>query len=236
MFRAISQVDSASLKRLPYVFIKGNRKAAALLVLDLFFGRLPVLRYYTVQQMSGFLAQFREYARLLHFIISHPDPLSISSIRRLFCIREVSSTEYRLDNGSFLHNSAAGARDGSMHRQSSVVVSFSKNGMISVLRKYLGERLRERITKENDSCCKALVFSQCLTFIVNDGRCNRPSCPQEHVKLADLNSERYKLRLAIHLQQIIILQMMYSVNPLLRRRSVYAITCPYCIGVLLNIS
>ena len=211
MFRAVSQVDSASLERLAYVFIKGSRKPAALLALDHFFSHLPALKSYKVHEMSVFLVQFREYARLLHFIISHPDPLSITSIKKLFCIREVSSTEYRMELGSFLHSSVEGDRDGFMHRQFSVA-ALSKNDVTYVLRKYLAVHLRERVTEENDLCRRAPVFSQCLTFIVN-GYCSRGHLPQEHVKLADLDSKRYNTRLAIHLQQITILQLMYSVNP-----------------------
>lgn len=222
MFRAIAQADLASLDKLAYVFLKGNRNPAALLALDHFFSRLPVLKSYNIHDMSLFLTKFLEYARLLHFIISHPDPLSVSSIRQLFCIREVSNTEYGLELGSFLHSSAIGDRDGFMYLHYSVA-ALSKNDVVSALRKYLAGHLCERVTKENDLCCDALVFSQYLTFIIND-QCNRVNCPQEHVKLADLDSKRYNVRLGIHLQQMCILQRMYSVNPHLHRRSTYVTT------------
>ena len=217
MFRVISRVHLAGLEKLADVFIKENRKPAALLALDHFFSRLPgpELKSYKVQEMSLFLVQFLEYARLLHFIISHPDPLSISSVKKLFCIREISNTEYCMEPGSFLYVSATRNRDGLMDRQLS---ALSKNDMVSALRKYLAVHLCERVTEENNLCCDALVLSQCLTFIIN-GNCNHINCPQEHVRLADLNPKRYNVRLGIHLQQICILQVMYSVNSHIERRS-----------------
>ena len=233
MFQAIAQANLADLDQFALLFIKGNRKAAALLALDHFFSRLPVLKSYTIQEISPFLAKFLEYTRLLRAIIVHPDPLNESSIRELFCIREVSSTEYGLEPGSFLHSSATGDRDGFVYLQYSVV-SLSKNDVVSALRKYLAAHLHERVTEENDLCYDASVFSQCLTFIVN-GYCNRANCPQEHVKLADLDSKRYNLRLAIHLQQICILQIMYSINRHLHSRSTYVTARCCCISDLLKI-
>ena len=228
MFRAIANKDLTALPELAHLFIKGDRKAAALLALDHFVSRsLSVLKSYRIQEMSLFLAEFLEYTRLLDFFISHPDPLSIHSIKKLFRIREVSNTEYRLDIGSFLHKAAT---------DQSSVTSLSKNSVAVALRKYLGTRLREHFTKENDLCSKAPVFSQCLTFIVNDGCCSRASCPQEHAELAVLDPERYNVRLGIHLQQISILQMMYSINPQLREQSEYVMTCLCCIDNLLKIT
>ena len=224
MFQAIAHANLASLHELSFLFMEGNRKAAALLALDHFLSRLPVLKSYTIQEVSLFLAKFLEYARLLRAIITHSDPLNDSSIRELFCVREVSSTKYGLGVGSFLHSSATGDRDGTMYLQYSVV-SLSKNDVVSVLRKYLAAHLYERVTVENDLCYDASVFSQCLTFIVN-GYCSRANCPQEHVKLTDLDPKRYNLRLAIHLQQICILQAMYSVNPQSQRQSTCVTTCP----------
>ncbi|KAF8554534.1 hypothetical protein OG21DRAFT_1462307 [Imleria badia] len=211
MFRAIAQADFASLEKLSNVFLEEERNAAALLALDHFFSRLPVLKSYKLQEMSLFLDKFRKYVRLLHQIISHPDPLSVRSIRRLFCITETSNTEYGMVLGSFLHRSATGDRHGSMYHQHSIV-TLSKMEMATALQKHLAEHLCEQVTKENDLCRSAVVFSQCLTFIVND-HCNRPNCPQEHVKSADLDSKQYNLRIGIHLQQICNLQLMHSVNP-----------------------
>lgn len=217
MFQAIAKADPVSLDRLAPVFIKGSRKAAALLALDHLFSRLPTLKSYTADEMSQFLAKFLEYSRLLHSVISDPDPLSHNSIKQLFCIREVSNTEYNLELGTFLHSSAIGDCDGHQHP----TVALSKNDVVLALRKYLAARLCERTIEENHLCCNASAFSQCLTFIIND-TCNRVNCPQEHVRLADLDPKRYNLRLGIHLRQIHILQVMYSVSQ--GRRFVCVIT------------
>ena len=222
MFHAIAQADLAGLERLANVFLEQDRKTAALLALDHFFSRLPVLRSYKLQEMSLFLDKFLKYARLLHGIISHADPLSRKSIKRLFCIIEISNTEYGIGLGSFLHRSATADRQGPMYLQPFIVV-LSKREMVMALRKYLAAHLRERVTEENDLCYDAVVFTPCLTFIVND-QCNRFNCPQEHVKSTDLDAKRYNLRIGIHLQQIYILQLMYSANPYLDRQSWCVVT------------
>lgn len=235
MFQAIAHGDLTSLDKLAQLFIKGNRNSVALLALDHFFSCLPVLQFYNSQEMTLFLAKFLEYVRLLNFIISHPSPLSMSSIRKLFCITEVSNTGYRLDIGSFLYNSATVDRDRPLYRQISTI-SLSKHGMVSTLRKYLAAHLCERVSEENNLCCKSSVFSQCLTFIVYGGRCNRASCPREHAELAHLDSKRYNVRLGIHLQQITILQLMYSVNPYAPyKRPVCVMSRSYCVGDVLKI-
>ena len=209
MFRAIAQADLAALEKLSRVFIDGKRNAAALLALDHFFRHMPTLRSHTLLEMTLFLDKFRKYAHLIHDIISHPNPLRVTSIKRLFCIREISSIEYGMEPGSFLHSSATRDRRGPMHVRPSIV-ALSKREMITALRKHLAAHLCSRVTYENNLCRNAAVFSQCLTFIVN-GQCDLDNCPQEHIKSADLDSKRYNLRIGIHLQQICILQLMYSV-------------------------
>ncbi|KAI9462689.1 hypothetical protein HD554DRAFT_2288449 [Boletus coccyginus] len=203
MFRAIAQADLHTLEELSRVFIERKRNAAALLALARVFSRLPELKSLTLLEMSLFLDKFRNYARLLHDIISRPNPLSSPPIKRLFCITNISSAEYAVEPGSVLYRSATRGRHGQI---------LSKREMVAALQEYLVAYLCERVTKENELCCDAVVFSQCLTFVVY-GRCIHPNCPQEHVKSAGLDSKRYNLRIGVHLHQICILQLMYSVNP-----------------------
>ena len=233
MFRAIAQADLASLERLANVFLEQDRKAAALLALDLdhFFHQLPELRSYKLQEMSLFLDKFLKYARLLHGIISHADPLSSKSIKRLFCITELPNTEYGVGLGSFLHSSAIADRQGPMHLQL-FVVALSKGEMVIALRKYLAAHLCERVAEENRLCHNAVVFTPCLAFIVND-QCKRVDCPQEHVKSTDLNAKRYNLRISVHFHQISILQLMYSVDAHLPRQRKYVVIY-LCVGGLLK--
>jgi hypothetical protein len=222
MFRAIARADLASLERLANVFLEHDRKAAALLALDHSFRRLPVLRSYKLQDMSLFLDKFLKYARLLHGIICHADPLSSKSIKRLFCITETSNTEYRIGLRSFLHRAATADRQAPMYLQR-FIVALSKREMMMALRKYLTVHLREWVTEENELCCNVVVFTQCLTFIVND-QCGRSNCPQEYVKSTDLDAERYNLRIGVHIQHISILQLMYSVDSHLPKQRKHTLT------------
>jgi hypothetical protein len=219
MFRAIAKADLAGLEKLSQVFVEGERNAAALLALDHVFSCLPVLKSYKLQEMSRFLDQFRQYSRLLYQIIFLPDPLSRDGIKKLFCIREISNTEYGLELGSFLHSSATRDRYGPMDLQASVV-ALSKKEVVTALRKYLAGHLRERVTEENELCYKTVVFSPCLTYIVNK-QCNRSDCPLDHVNLVELDAKYYNTRIGIHLQQMCILQHMYSANSHLVRRKTY---------------
>ncbi|KAF8139769.1 hypothetical protein EV363DRAFT_1310578 [Boletus edulis] len=215
IFHAIAHADLPNLEKLSHVFIE-ERKATALLALDHFFSSLPTLKSYKLQEVSLFLEKFRKYTRLLYQIISDADPLGTDRIKQLFCIREVSDTEYGLELGSFLHSSATSDPDGPMYLQSSVV-ALSKRQVVTALRKYVANHLRERVNEENDLCYEAVVFSPCLTHIITK-QCNRDDCPLDHVNLADLDVKYYNTRIGIHLQQMCILQCMYSANQRLVRR------------------
>ncbi|KAF8837940.1 hypothetical protein BDN67DRAFT_908328 [Paxillus ammoniavirescens] len=217
MFQAIARADLATLEKLAGASLEKGNNALTLLCLDHVFGRrLPPLRSAKLSEMSVFLAKFLTYARLLYQVISHPDPVSSKSIKRLFCISVVSSTECGMELGSFLYNCATGNRDNPKYPQPSRV-TLSRKDAVFTLRKYLAEHLRERVTAENELCCDAVAFSQCLFFLIN-GYCNRVECPQDHIVLPALDSRQYNTRVSIHLQQICILQTMYSANPRLRRQ------------------
>ncbi|KAF8439470.1 hypothetical protein L210DRAFT_3480852 [Boletus edulis BED1] len=215
IFRAIAHADLPTLEKLSHVFME-KRKATALLALDHFFSSLPALKSYKLQEVSLFLEKFRKYTRLLYQIISNADPLGTDRIKQLFCIREVSDTEYGLELGSFLHSSATSDPNGPMYLQPSVV-ALSKRQVVTALRKYVANHLRERVNEENDLCYEAVVFSPCLTHIITK-QCNRDDCPLDHVVLADLDAKYYNTRISIHLQQMCILQCMYSANQCLVRR------------------
>ncbi|KIJ59804.1 hypothetical protein HYDPIDRAFT_118051 [Hydnomerulius pinastri MD-312] len=219
MFIAIAQVDMPSLEALARTFVEKHErkgKGCALLALDHVFSRLPSLKSANLQEMSAFLTEFHHYTRLLYQVISHPDPVDSDTIRQLFCISETSSNEYEMEPGSFLHSRAVRDRDGPMYLQQAAV-ALSREDMNYALRKYLAEHLRERVSEENRVCCSAVVFSQCLTFTMF-GYCNRGGCPQDHITLSALDVKQYNGRIGIHLQQMCILQNMYSANPRMGRQ------------------
>ncbi|KIJ21330.1 hypothetical protein PAXINDRAFT_164864 [Paxillus involutus ATCC 200175] len=217
MFQAIAQADLATLEKLAGNFLEKENNASALLSFDHVFGRrLPQLRSAKLAEMSLFLAKFLRYTTLLCDVIFHPDPVSSKSIKRLFCISEVSSTEYRIELGSFIYSCATGHCHEPKYPQSSKI-TLSRKDTVLTMRKYLAEHLRKRVTAENELCYDAAVFSQCLSFLIN-GYCSRVECPRDHVALSAVDSKQYNSRVRIHLQQICILHTMYSANPDLRRQ------------------
>ncbi|KIJ60090.1 hypothetical protein HYDPIDRAFT_99369 [Hydnomerulius pinastri MD-312] len=220
MFIAIAKTDMPSLEALARTFVQKHEcNASALLALDHVFSRLPPLKYANLQEMSAFLTKFHHYTRLLYQVISHPDPVNSKTIRRLFCISEGSSHLYEMGLDSFLHSCAIGDRHGPMYLQPAAV-ALSRRDMTYALKKYLAMHLRERVSEENRLCCSAVVFSQCLGFAVG-GYCNRGGCPQDHIALSALDTKQYNGRIGIHLQQISILQNMYSANLRIDRQERY---------------
>jgi hypothetical protein len=218
MFQGILGNSYGSLKNLQLAFQKHNHQPAALLCLDHVFSQEKDIRSFAVDEMAEFLETFHTYAQLLHVISTFPDPVGHRGIRRLFCIVQLPGDEFLIPSGTFLHTSATEIR------QCAVFVSEHQSGykasrrnVAELLRLSIRTVLKDKVSAVNDMCCKSPVFSQCLTFIVTGG-CRRENCPQEHVPVSKLDCMYYNTRVAIHIWQILILQLMYSAHPYIDRR------------------
>jgi len=110
---------------------------------------------------------------------------------------------FLLPPGTFLYSELAG--------RLALVVPNERGAVISEwdlsqeFKRSLLNRLKVRITGENDACKQARAFNPCLPFIIN-GQCNRKSCPNEHLGTASLGQNWFQLRIRIHLQQILLIQ------------------------------
>jgi hypothetical protein len=93
----------------------------------------------------------------------------------------------------------------------------SRRNVTELLRLSIRTVLKDKVSAVNDMCYESPVFSQCLMFIVTGG-CRRENCPQEHVPVSKLDRTYYNTRVAIHIWQILILQLMYSAHPYIDRR------------------
>ncbi|KAF9230368.1 hypothetical protein BU15DRAFT_69253, partial [Melanogaster broomeanus] len=215
MFQAAAEDDREALEKLATSFLeKGKDKTAALWTLDHCFSRLPPLVDVTLQELTVFLRRYYAYARLLFLVSSLNDPIGNHNIRKLMGITEVSHDKFNIYPGAFLSDQPTSTIDSAVQ----TLPSFNQQALNRLLGERMREHLRVKVSEENKRCYKAKVLSQCLSFVMNDA-CNYGGCLQEHVPMTLLNQTQYNARIGVHLQQMCILQLLYSAQPHLRRYS-----------------
>ncbi|KAG2064506.1 hypothetical protein BDR04DRAFT_1162468 [Suillus decipiens] len=213
MFQNILRGSHEALEDLSLAFHKHNCQPAALLCLDHVFSRATDIRSFAVDEMQHFLQQFHAYARLLYQISTFPDPMGHHGIQSLFSTMQLSGDEFLIPNGTFLHSSVMENRQGiTLVSEHSSGYTASRRNITQLLQQSIRTILKDKVSEINAMCCKSPVFSQCLPFLVS-GVCRRDNCPQEHVPISKLDRLYYNSRVAIHIWQILILQLMYSAHP-----------------------
>ncbi|KAG0703070.1 hypothetical protein DFH29DRAFT_918710 [Suillus ampliporus] len=218
MFQSILSGNYEPLANLALAFETHNNPPAALLCLDHIFSRATDIRSFAVDEMQRFLQQFHAYTRLLYQISTFPDPVGHGGIRKLFSIVKLSGDEFLIPNGTFLHSSVMESRQGiTLASEHPSGYKASRRNITELLQAFIRTLLKDKVSAINDMCCESPVFSQCLPFLVS-GVCRRENCPQEHVAISKLDRLYYNARVAIHIWQILILQIMYSAHPYMERR------------------
>ncbi len=167
----------------------------------------------TSQDVSGFLKDFLLFCRTLYRIAVTPNPCQDENICKLFSIMPSGKNYFLLPPGTFLYNELAGTLALLVPNEHGAVIS--EWDLSQGFKRSLLNRLKARITGENDACKQARAFNPCLPFIINNGHCNRKSCPNEHLGTASLGQNWFQLRIRIHLQQILVIQglRMVPINP-----------------------
>ncbi|KAI6094857.1 hypothetical protein EDD16DRAFT_1502638 [Pisolithus croceorrhizus] len=194
-------------------FTKRDEKVPALWCLNHVFSRLPQLFSATLEDFAHFLRKFYTYSHLLYIIASHNDPVGGRGVRRLFGIIQLSDDQYEVQPGSFI---LATPRAVSTDDDEQKSPSPSTRGQITgALKERVRLHLRYQVNAETRLCYNAKVFSQCLLYAVN-GSCNYAKCKQHHVPPSSLDPAQYNARVGIHLQQMRILQLVYSAFPEMR--------------------
>ncbi|KAF9231325.1 hypothetical protein BU15DRAFT_82546 [Melanogaster broomeanus] len=214
MFQAVAEHDRDALENLATSFLeKGDDNTATLWTLDHCFSQLPRLVDVTLQELTVFLRRYYAYARLLFLVASHNDPIGNNNIRKLVGITKVSHDKFNIYPGAFLSDQPTSTVDNAHQTPP----SFSKIALTRLLRKRMRKHLHVNVSAENKYCYKAKVFSQCLSFFMKNDACKYDRCHQEHVPMKLLNQTQYNDRVGVHLQQMRILQLVYSAQPHLRR-------------------
>ncbi|KIK41852.1 hypothetical protein CY34DRAFT_84670 [Suillus luteus UH-Slu-Lm8-n1] len=215
MFQSILREDHESLKKLALIFQEHDHHTAALHCLDHFFTQSTDIRPFQLHEMASFLELFHTYARLLYQTSTLLDPLGRREcdVQRLFSIVPLAGDKFLIPSGTFLYDSMTKTPQNkslvSMHQSG---YKASRRNTTELIHLSIRTVLKDKVLALDEMCCSAPVFLQCLPFIVH-GNCRRKECPQEHIMISKLDRAQYNGHVAIHMQLIFILQLLYSAHP-----------------------
>ncbi|KAI6000278.1 P-loop containing nucleoside triphosphate hydrolase protein [Pisolithus marmoratus] len=200
-FRALAESPFAvEIYRLGEEFSDRGEDAMALMAFDVFFSQLPTLHSAQAPQFDNFLRRFERYVRLLVSVVSHeiPFPATDSQVRKVFGIAPLSDHHYSITPGTFLHK------------------RFTQNRHLAadiglLLNAQLKAHLRQKVLEENISCIARAFSTQCPYFVLHDCHYRTAHCSHQHSRRTSLNATLYNMKVNLHLQQIRILDLMFSV-------------------------
>ncbi|KAI6133857.1 hypothetical protein EV401DRAFT_2204741 [Pisolithus croceorrhizus] len=212
---AAEELDRATLEALAESFRERDEKVAALWCLDHVFSRLPQLLSEALEDFGLFLRKFYTYSHLLYIVASHNDPVGVRGIRKLFGTTQLSDDQYVVEPGSFIlpiPSAESTTKDVDERTDTS---PYTHAQITNALKDRVRSYLRYQVKAETRLCYKSKILSQCLLYAIN-GSCNYVNCKQRHDPLSSLNSTQYNARIGLHLQQMRILQLVYSAFPEMR--------------------
>ncbi|KAI6165387.1 hypothetical protein EDD17DRAFT_225222 [Pisolithus thermaeus] len=212
---AAEELDRATLEALAESFIKRDEKVAALWCLNHVFSRLPQLSSATLEDFALFLRRFYTYSHLLYIVASHNDPVGERDIRRLFGITQLSDDQYVVKPGSFILTTPSAESTTKDVDEKTNASPYTQAQITNALKDRVRSYLRYQVNAETRLCYKSKILSQCLLYAIN-GSCNYAKCQQRHDPLSSLDSVQYNARIGLHLQQMRILQLVYSAFPEMR--------------------
>ncbi|KAG6330043.1 hypothetical protein ID866_9046 [Astraeus odoratus] len=214
MFQAAEESDMGTLEKLAASFLEQGNHYACVWCLDHVYSRLAQRHLPTLEGVALFLRKFYSYAHILYTIASHNNPVGECNIRKLFGITQVTDDTYVVQLGSFVSTAINGI-DVTCDSAPLDMLSCTHSNLTQKLKDRVRTYLRSQVNAETRLCEKSKVFSQCLSYIVN-GFCKYVSCRQAHVPISSLDAAQYNERVGIHLQQMRILQLVYSAFPGMR--------------------
>ncbi|KAI5986328.1 hypothetical protein EDD15DRAFT_2373322 [Pisolithus albus] len=212
---AADGLDRRMLEALAETFEEQDESAAALWCLNHFFSPLPQLLSATLQEFRLFLRKFYIYSHLLYTIASHSDPVGVHGLRRLFGITQLSDEQYVVQPGSFILATpiAKSTTEGIDARTNPS--SYSHGQITDALKQRIRSYLRYQVDAETRLCYNSKILSRCFVY-ATIGSCTYTKCKREHDPLSSLDSAQYNARIGLHLQQMRILQVVYSAFPEMR--------------------
>lgn len=155
--------------------------------------------------ISEFLTDFLAYCGFLHRIANTKDPCKNLEIQKLFNIVPSTDNTFFLRNSTYLHEKILESQT-PLARENEQGVFVFELELSRKINYHLIARLTAKIKTQNEACRRAQVFNPCIPFITN--YCNRKECPRHHIPSASLTREWYNLQVRIHLQQILVIQVL----------------------------
>ncbi|KAK0183607.1 hypothetical protein F5146DRAFT_229634 [Armillaria mellea] len=205
MFIAISQDQTSRLRELGLEFHKIGHSSAALLCLDRYFSRALQIQSMGLIDAIEELDLFSIYVNLLSATAYQTDPCTDIATATLFGFQLMVDNKFLVPRNTWLHMAALELRLRSATSNSDFILSASElRGLFHCV---LVDHIRERIDAENDECARSKAFRPCLVFAVS-GFCTRTNCPEAHVSPSAIDAGYYNMRIRLHLQQILILQLL----------------------------
>ncbi|KAF5345183.1 hypothetical protein D9758_009704 [Tetrapyrgos nigripes] len=163
MFRAILEKSTTQLRLQAKNFLEAQNIPAAILCLDHYFSTMPRLTDLSVSDVAQQLEAFLDYTQLLSTkLLADKNPQDSRMLQKLFAFERLSEGHVRLAKGSYLHMSVGAANSD----QDFMLPSLD---LLILLRNRVGQRVRNRILKEDDECKRARAFSLCLNFSTYGG-------------------------------------------------------------------
>ncbi|KAI5997877.1 hypothetical protein F5J12DRAFT_895738 [Pisolithus orientalis] len=198
---AAEEPDRVALETLAESFIEQKDNAAALWCLNHVFSCL--LSGGGVGEVGGLRPNSSENS-------------TRRGLRKLFAITQLSDDQYDVQAGSFIL--ATPSTVSTSNDEQTNGSQYTHGQVTNALKDRVRSYLRHQVDTETRLCYSAKIFSQCLLYSVI-GSCKYGKCKQQHVSLSSLDSTQYNARVGIHLQQIRILQLVYSAFPEMREQN-----------------
>ncbi|KAI5997140.1 hypothetical protein EDD15DRAFT_2364627 [Pisolithus albus] len=188
--------------RLGEEFSDWGEDALALMAFDVCFSQLPALYSAHAAQIDNFLKRFERYVSLLVSIVSDETPLRPTDphVRKVFGIVPSTDNHYTITEGAFLHRRFA------HNRHLSAEIDLLLNDRLKA-------RLRQKVLDQDNMISVTRALStQCPYLVLHDQRCRKRDCGHQHWKRTSLNATMYNMKINLHLQQIRILDMLFSLE------------------------
>jgi hypothetical protein len=215
MFLALNRSDWTLARTLGRGFLyQETSHMAALLCFSyaLHPSNLPNMRQWSNAQLSDILSDIHAFCALLRHHAENID-LRDKGVQQLFNFHPASAENtYTVPRGSWLHATLN-------EFVSSSEDNATSNSDLLIASTILRIRLRNSILKfvtaivdhENNECHSAIAFTPCVRFILTDGCRFGEGCFNHHIPVSDLTHQWLVTQIRIHLQQVILCQMMESI-------------------------
>jgi hypothetical protein len=210
MFRAIETNDTTLLRSLAQMFLAKGNNPAALLCLDHVFRTPPRLGQADDPQVSSFLRSFHSYLQLLRSAAVDPIVHQRVGVQKLFALTVADDDTYHSAKSTFLHQLIIKQSwPCLLSTEEEVVLSAPQAALY--IKQALLDRIKIRVAHQDGACMVMKAFSApCIAHCIY-AQCNAPGCNRQHVDVKNVTPEWYSRRVALHLQQILVVQVLPSI-------------------------